>query len=502
MIGYLRVSTAREDMLSPELQEDALTGWARANNRRIVAWLRDLDHTGRDFARRKVAQGIAAIEAGEAAEIGVYRYDRWGRNAVDSLANCRRVEMAGGAVVSATEPLDPETAIGRYNRTNAFALAEMQSDLIGEGWTAVHKRRVAGGLPAAGTPRFGYVRLGRIPDPVRAHVYRRDMEDPAGERYVPDPRTGPILAGLYERYVKGEGPRSLARFLNEQGILTARGGPWSRQSVMQVLASGFAAGLLRAHDGGCKCGRSAHQCPKAAYYPGRHEAVITPETWRAFLERRSQRREAPSRAREPVYPLSGLLCHGGRCGARLTITYNYGTPGWGYRCPRRGEQNDCDGVFVRRHVAEERVLEWLGRLAADIDAIPVAGARSRAVRRASGQVARFAAEETRARNALARLLANRALDPDTPARAYEEARAGLMARLEAAQARVRQARDAESANAGAAVPVARPLMEEWDTFTAAERREGLGKLIRRIDVHRTGYRKPPRIEIVPVWAKE
>src|ERR1017187_4799198 len=134
-IGYVRVSLAREDMISPDIQKAAQIDWARRNGRRIVRWIVDLDATGRNL-KRKIMQGVAAIEAGEAAEISVYRYDRWGRNAADSLANAARVEIAAANVVSVPEPLDPETSIGRYNRTNSFALAEMQSDIIGDNWKA------------------------------------------------------------------------------------------------------------------------------------------------------------------------------------------------------------------------------------------------------------------------------------------------------------------------------------------------------------------------------
>jgi len=501
MIGYVRVSWGREAMISPEIQETTITRWTALNGRRIVYWVRDLDDTGRNFKRR-VTQAIAGISNGDAAEIGVYRYDRWGRTAVGSLANVHRVEQAGGGVISVTEPFDVETAIGRYGRTNAFAVAELQSDQIGEAWKAVHSQRTSGRkLPAAGTPRFGYQRLGRIPDPDRKHTYRRDPDDPAGERYEPDPVTGPVLASLYERYVAGEGPRALARWLNTEGHLTMRGARWAHTSVAQVLASGFGAGLLRVHDRACKCGRTVNQCRSVLYLPGAHEPVIGPELWAAFRARWAERASTPPRSRDPVYPLSGVLVCGG-CRHNLTVVHNYAVTGWGYRCPRRGEHGDCPtGAFVRSHTAEETVLEWLSHLAADIEAqAATVAARSRVAKRTHTQAGRLRAQETKLVNRIATLLARQADDTSTPREAYEKARADAVAELGEVRAQLAAVTTAEATNTGEYLPVAVGLVEEWHTFPAGVRRTMLKTLIREVVVHKTGFRQPPRIEIVPVWA--
>src|SRR3954464_3145089 len=124
MIGYIRVSLAREETISPEIQKKTISSWAARSGRHIIDWVVDLDRSGRNF-RRKVIKAIERIEGREAVEIGVYRYDRWGRNAVESLANVKRVELAGGQVISVSEPIDAETAVGRYTRNNAFSIAEM-----------------------------------------------------------------------------------------------------------------------------------------------------------------------------------------------------------------------------------------------------------------------------------------------------------------------------------------------------------------------------------------
>jgi DNA invertase Pin-like site-specific DNA recombinase len=498
MIGYWRVSfVAREEIISPEIQQERGHAWAVQNGRRIARWVADPDMTGRNFKRR-VMEAIAAVEAGEAAEIGVFRYNRWGRNALECLANVKRVEDAGGQVISWTEPVDVETAIGKFTRRMAFDLAELESDQIADGWRYAHASRVARGLPPDGTPRFGYVRLGRVRDDARRQAWRRDPDDPAGERYVPDPVTGPVLAALYERYAGGEPVRSLARWLNEGGIHTGSGGRWTRDSLRQVLGSGFGAGLLHVHDPACKRKpERGKPCGRRVYVPGAHEPVITPEMWQAYTDRAERRREEHPRLRDPVHPLSGLL-YCGSTDHRLTVTKDAG--GLAYRCPRRAEARDCAGAFVRAALAEETVLAWLSQWAEGIEAAAALSAtRTRAAARAQVRGDGLAKQEATLQRQLARLMTRWASDEQMEEAAYELARKPLLASLEDVRARMAAATRAQNANTGAWQPVVVGLLAEWPTFSPARRREMLSHMVARVEVHRTGRGKPPRLRIVPVW---
>ena len=498
-------------MISPELQQSAVSDYARRTGRRIVTWIGDPDKTGRNF-RRKLTDAIGLVRRGEAREILVYRYDRWGRNAVDSLANVRRVEIAGGSVVSATEPLDPETAIGKYNRTNSFALAEMQSDLIGENWEAVLTSRTGHGKPANGSARFGYVRLGRVPDPGRPHQYIPDPDDPV-ERYEPDPVTGSVLAEMYRRYLAGDGCLRLIKWLGDCGITTTRGGRWWPRTLYGVLDSGFGAGLLRVHDPECRCGATlGHQpprepdeepgpaCTRAIWVRGAQPPVITGPEWDAYLERRGRMREMPPGVKGSRYPVSGLLfC--GDSGHRLTIASHNGQAGAAYRCPLWARDRSCAGVWVRRAVAEAAVLEWLLTQAADIEEAARA-AMARTTARVSAEAVRKRLEDTVASHdrALARLVLRSVSDERMPASVYDVARDKLLAGRAVAESALAAASRTEAANSGDFLPVVRSLAEEWELMPPGRRREMLGAVIRQVRIHRTGYRKPPRIEIIPVWA--
>lgn len=330
-IGSIRVSQAREEMLSPDLQRTAITRWAAENNRVILDWIEDLDLTGRNF-KRKVMRGIAAVEAGTAQEILVYRYDRWGRTLRESLVNIARVERVGGWVVSVTEPFDVETAVGKYSRANALALAEMQSDIIGENWKSVHANRIDRKLPASGHPRFGYT-----------YTSRKEGGDGL---YHPDPVTGPLFAALYPRWLSGETFGLFARELNNAGYRTRCAGPWTDRTMRNNLDSGFAAGLIPVGGG---------------WKEGRHTPLISLNLWNAYRERRAAVSAKPPAGRKAKQRLSGLMTCG-HCGKAAAYA---GTAG--VTCTRYHNTRFCIFLGRTRVEVEKEVRDWLQFLLVELD---------------------------------------------------------------------------------------------------------------------------------------
>jgi hypothetical protein len=357
-------------------------------------------------------------------------------------------------------------------------------------------------LPAAGTPRFGYVRKGRVPDPVKPNHYRKDIADPLGERYEPDPRTGPVLAEMYRRYVSGQGSYTIIRWLNGNGITGTKGNSWSDVTLFNVLDSGFGAGLLRQHDPACRCKRKINRCRRVIYVPGAHPAVISEKTWHAYQRRRRKARALPPRSTYAVYPLSGLMACG-TCHVLMSVAAKRGQPGYAYRCTRQVQHRGCTGSWVRRGVAEQAVREKLGEWVSDREAAEaVTVSRRHAVTAARAGRQQLIRDLARIDKALGRLARQRAVEEDMPEAAYEAAKADLLASRAAAEAALEAAADAEDVNTGEYLPVIRCLREEWDLLPAARLRDMLALLIRRVEVHRTAPRKPARIEIIPVWSRD
>ena len=90
---------------------------------------------------------------------------------VGGLAHVNEVESLGGQIVSVTEPSDATTSMGSFMRTQTFAMAQMYSKQIVEGWMRVHEHRVDAGLPCQ---RSTALRLPLPPD--RTPALRRNPD--------------------------------------------------------------------------------------------------------------------------------------------------------------------------------------------------------------------------------------------------------------------------------------------------------------------------------------
>ncbi|MFC5184415.1 recombinase family protein [Actinomadura harenae] len=508
-IGYVRVSMLREEMISPELQRAAITEWARRNGREVTEWIEDLDKTGRNF-KRKVQRAVAGVRDGRAREIIVWKFSRFGRQRLGWAVHLDLVESAGGDLISATEEVDARTASGRFARGMLAEVAAFESDRASEQWMEALDYRVKRGLPGNGTRRWGYIRRGRIPHPTEPHLYIADPSDPLGERYEPDPDFEEPYASLYEQYVAGINDRRLAKWLNDHELYAPDGGLWTGRQVLRILDSGFAAGYLREHSKECRC-KQRGRCTNVVYRKGTHRPVIGEDLWQAYLERRAANRRPGQGSKEPKYPLSGLMRDPG-CKAVLTAQHGgapYGA-GYAFRCNAYGESAQCQRPWVRRTVAEERVLGQLAEWAAEIDALALQLEPQivpEPKTSAKNDVASLKTQIAKLDRALVKLTTMRAMDDDESPEAeaeFRRSRDELRSRRRKREEKLQAAEAVQEPPPSKADfgPVIQGLLAEWDVLTVDEKQRLLRSLIRVIWVHRTGHGRGslPRLEIVPVWA--
>jgi site-specific DNA recombinase len=493
-VEYRRVSKERENMISPELQGRAIADFLSRNSDLVLAGMvEDLDASGRNFIRAGIQEIIARVEAGTCDVVLVYRYDRFGRNVRHSLVNIAKVERAGGRVISVTEPIDADTAYGKFSRVQLLALAELQSDLISENWMTVKSYRIARGLPFDGRDRYGYIAHRQTAGTRRCP---EGCEPGACETgYVPDPASAEVVTRCYAAFLAGQGMNAIADMLNREAvpppgfwhaqrsrsakkISAAATYRWKTSTVVDLLDSGFAAGLIW----------SDKQC-----HPGAHDALITPEQWRDYQAKRASRRAIPAKARAPKHLLAGIaVC--GVCGSNLHCS----TTNRGYmyqlRCSayQTSGPSTCPGVWLVRHAAEAAVVTWLQKYASHIDEKAHQVAPPPETAHSPGKTERRNLEQ---RAGQIQQMRSRLTD------AYL---AGVLT-LEELQAK-RNALDADEAQVAEQIAkepqrepqpepaVVRPLLEIWDGLSIAARRDVISALIHRVRVH-----QDKSIEVVPRW---
>ncbi|MFE4059498.1 recombinase family protein [Streptomyces sp. NPDC059096] len=522
-LGYIRVSTWKEEKISPELQEAAIRQWAARTGRRLLEpMIIDLDESGRHF-KRKIMGAIERVERREARGIAVWRFSRFGRNRTGNAANLARLEAVGGELESATEPVDARTAVGELQREMIFAFGNFESNRAGEQWRETHEHRLKNQLPATGRGRFGYIwHPRRVPD----------LSKPGGwalqnERYTLHPDFASIAEELYERKLTKpvpQGLNTLAHWLNEEILVpTMRGGLWHTSTIARYLDSGFAAGWLRIHDRECPCPFSRD--PKVSkchfgrmiFIPGAQPKIIDQDTWEEYKEHRKLSKQTAPRARKATYTLSGLLRHG-RCRhhmshASATLKAGQVLGRW-LVCSRNKNVSKvaCPlGINVLREQIEDEVFDWLGReIADDVDAAPAAPAELTAPKvdpkqAAQRQRAAIKRELAKLDGAIDRLIEENAFNPKKyPGDAFERVKGKFLDRKGVLIKQLTDLGEVET------TPVREDftelivgLLAEWKTFQPIERNAMLLQIVRRVVCYDTrdedGKLLSVRTEIHPVY---
>lgn len=503
VIGYARVSTWREEMISVDIQTSVVNEAAARKGRIVTEWIIDEDATGRNF-KRKVMRAIEIVEDGERPEreLWSWKFSRFGRNRYGVAINLARIEEAGGALISATEDVDASTATGSFTRDMLFAVAAFESNRAGEQWKETHELRRNLGLPATGGKRFGYLwHPRRLPDGAGGWTLQDEWYEAFGDQ-------AEYVADGYVDHIRGKiGAGKWAVRLNEAGLLNTRGEPWQDQTALWYLDSGFAAGLLRVHRKDTPCHRRGNCAKKDHHYfrPAEHESLIDGDTWENYWDRRTAGPVTPPRAYDPVYPLAGLvkcgLCQSMRRSGAGQIHKAKDDPGYGYRCGLRARHAiEHDPVYIRRRIVEARVREWLDEIAHEIDEI------------AAGRIALPTAPqlgpdvETKRKRLQSEVnKATRALDNateryslgDIPRDSYLRTRDKLTARRDTAQAKLDElpTKPAEPINPVIYRETVRGLIAEWDTISVASKRRTLAEVVRRVEIFPNDG-----VKVVPVWA--
>lgn len=458
-LGYIRVSKAREEMISPELQLAAISDWCARNNTALIDTITDLDATGRNFARAGVQKLIERIEAGEADTVVVWKWSRFGRNVRDCLVNIDRLEIAGGRLVAATEDFD-DSPVGRFGRGQFLLMAQFESERIGEQWKEAQARRRKQGIPHNGSPRFGY----RI----------------VNKQYDIDPDTGPVLAEMYRRYIAGHSFPALVRWLNGNGIPAPEGPSWWVNPILKMLDRGFGAGLIWS---------------KGEFYPGAHSPVITAQEWEDYQRARRRRSRMARRHITPTNPYAGIA----RCRA------------CGYTMVRMSRSNGntflrCNGsmsatnrciipAYISMRDMNGATLDWLEGLARDIEREAAGLPRPQR----DSDVPRLTRRVIKLENSLTRLTRTLA-DGGISAQAYSLAAADLEMDLELARNALQKAQDEETDLARTPVTLPGNLIADWPTLDTLGQREILGSLTDHISVRsRRVNDGTPRVIFQPKW---
>lgn len=481
-VAYTRVSTKREEMISPELQAHEQDTYAKSHDIPIIERVEDLDLSGREFARRSVDYIVKGVKEGRWNTVLLWKWSRWGRNLLQSRLYLAEVEQAGGEVIAVTEDFDTSTSIGKFSRDQMLVIAELQTNQMSETWKATHENRRRNGLPHTSAPRFGY-------------IYQKDRDG-----YVLDPKSAPALKACYERYVNGEGLIQIVADLNANGYRSTRGNPFSRTSLAKVMDTGFAAGLIRERSNpGSEDANRKSITSFDVWRKGAHKAIVSMETWERYRDKRIANALKAPRHRVAVHTLSGLVCC--KMCKKIMVSGSSGSRNLhGWRCTKRQANKSCPGATVRNKLVEAKVRDWVMENAVGGDTLEVDARRALEVQRVTTNEDAAKKEISRLKARNKRLL-NVYQDGVIEKDEYEEEKAENDRDLENAERSIREAKARARELENSYSVVFTTLADLWADATPTEKNEMLSKVIKRIEIE-PGTWKESKARIIPRWSDE
>ena len=287
---YLRRSTDDEHQpFSISAQEAALLNYiASQSGWTLVAKYSD-DASGATTGRPDLQRALQAARAGRFDVLLVVRVDRFSRRLSDLLALLAELDDAGVAFVSATEPFDTSTSIGRMLVQLLGVFAEFERETIIDRVTKGMAAKAAKGKWPGGTRPYGY------------------WVDRDTHKLVPHPEEAPHLKEIFRLYADERlGTRAIAAELNRRGVRNRTGKPWSGHTIARILANPAYAGDIAYGD---------------VYVEDAHDPLIDRETWQRASSIAAERADPQTQraASNGDYDLTGkITCPG--CGHKYIGT--------------------------------------------------------------------------------------------------------------------------------------------------------------------------------------
>lgn len=446
---YLRQSVARDDSISIELQEIAGRDYCAQHGYEVVAVEIDEGISGRTWSKRPAVQRVMdMIESKNADVIVLWKWSRLSRSRKDWALAADRVDIAGGRIESATEPIDTATASGRFARGVMTEYAAFQSEQIGEQWAEVRQRRFNLGLPPSGALPWGWI--GK-----RTHI-------------EPHPIEAEFVKQMYQLYLEGNGWTSIASWANQVGAEPRRSSKgWLGCSIRKILDSPIHAGLVVYH---------------GEIREGQHEGIISREVWDRYQALRHNR-HVPIKIRDSNSLLSSIIiCHCGRkrygrnnnTTRSPTHTYRYNA----YVCPST-LPHPPRSKGISQWKVDKAIILW-------VKALPKITAAQDVTRSHSFDTERYAREITANEKRLVKLTEH-LLAGLVPEAAYRDTRDNITAENARLQRELDAAIRASKVSAAAYISGKEDLIESIEVLDLQRKRTLLRSLIANVtvDVDRT-----------------
>lgn len=301
--GYVRVSTGKQDELSPDSQAKLLKDYAKSHGYVVSKIFYEVGISGRKADKRPEFQkmiGLAKSSDHPADAILVWKYSRFARNQEESIVYKSLLKKKHNVdVISVSEPLVDGPFGSLIERIIEWMDEYYSVRLSGEVTRGMKEKAERGGYQAR--PPLGYKIVTHKEPPVIV------------------PEEAEIVKLIFEKYANENlGIFEIARLLNMHNFKTSHGKEFERRSIEYILQNPTYCGMIRWN-------RTINETneirPESEWIvtDGEHPAIISKELFGKAQER--YKREYRPRGARPVstykHWLSGVVkCP--TCGRTMT----------------------------------------------------------------------------------------------------------------------------------------------------------------------------------------
>lgn len=335
--GYVRVSTDKQEELSPDSQEKLLREYAAKNNIIILKVFFEIGISGRKADKRPEFQkmiGLAKSSDHPVDVILVWKFSRFARNQEESIVYKSLLRKQSNVdVVSVSEPLIDGPFGSLIERIIEWMDEYYSIRLSGEVLRGMKEKATKKGYQMS--PPFGYRAVGNG-DP-----YKIDQDEMKIVDFICD-----------EFDYHNSDVTKITRKLNDMGVRTRRGNPFESRSVERILKNPFYYGLV-AWNG--------------ITFMGTHEVHYSKERFEARMKK-IQTTYKPLKRRDVSsckHWLSGILkC--GYCGASLAYNgANRHSPG--FQCYKYSKGIHAESCSISEKKVIAALEEYFEKLLSGMD---------------------------------------------------------------------------------------------------------------------------------------
>ncbi|RNB62017.1 recombinase family protein [Brevibacillus gelatini] len=305
---YARVSTEEqaEQGYSIPAQLEVLRSLCKSERKIVYKEYVDAGISGKSIDKRPALQELLRdVEEGKIQEVLVWKLDRISRKTSDLLYIVEKLNKNNVKFRSYSEKeFDTETAAGKLSIQILGVIAEFQRNTIIENVKMGMKQRARNGKWNGGNV-LGY----------------NVVEVPSGKGsesvLLVNPVEAELVRKIFRMYAAGQGLRSIANQLNNEGYRTKLGNSFSTVAVKTILTNPVYIGKIRYNvreNWNEKRRKGINPNPIIA--DGEHEPIIDMDTWEAVQKLYGKKSKTSPRVFEGTYLLTGLMrCP--QCGGTL-----------------------------------------------------------------------------------------------------------------------------------------------------------------------------------------